>query len=85
MTNRAERRHRTELVIIRRENISKQHGQSLAEQKLVGHRLHKNDPVGHCGNKGCRFCALEREMKRLAKKRVRHEGKMGARAGVEPA
>ncbi len=87
MADRADRRHRTELVIVKREGISRQHtrGGDISGQKLVGHRLNKNDPCGSCGNKHCKLCAMSREMKRLAKKRERAAGKMGARAGVEPA
>ena len=76
--NRAERRTRTGLVIKRRERLLRTFSpwvEPAVDQTPTGHRLHKRDPMGACNHRGCSICALERNDKREARRRERHEGK----------
>jgi hypothetical protein len=81
MTTRGDRRYSTGKVIGKRAAVAKRY---QAGDDLQTHRFHKNDPAGHCGNKGCSICVREREWKRLAKKRERREGKLRERAETWP-
>ncbi len=67
--NRAARRHRTELVIARRAFVHRRYRQDVPDT----HRYHKDDPMGHCGNR-CSVCMAQIGWKLLCKKRERVEG-----------
>ncbi len=68
--SRADRRHRTELVVERRAAVQRRHRQDVPDQ----HRYHKNDPMGRCGNRHCSVCSIHAIQKHLDKKRERVEG-----------
>ncbi len=81
---RADRRHRTELVIAKRTRVMKSVGMAGDLQRTSGHKLAKRDGLGLCSNRGCSICAAHRGDKR---KKVRAERKAGRKAearGLDP-
>ncbi len=76
---RGERRSLTALVIARREREARTTREFGAPQRLVGHRLAKNDALGHCGCRHCPLCAELRSQKRLDKRRARIDGRRAER------
>ncbi len=72
---RNERRSRTDAVISRRMRVLANKSALTQYQRLVGHRLHKCDALGACGNKHCSICAITRAQKKLEKRRVRYQAR----------
>lgn len=72
MADRSERRYRTELVVKRRLRGHRSINASWTPDNA--HELHKHDPMGHCSNRRCAICLLEKAEKRLTKKRERVAG-----------
>lgn len=74
MSGRADRRHRTDRVVARRDRIAR-----IRDIPPGGHRWHKTEHIGHCSNRGCWICACERAMKRDHVKQERAEARRDER------
>jgi hypothetical protein len=77
--NRGTRRDRTERVASRRAGRHRWMG----NPNPPAHTYHKQDPMGHCSNRGCGLCAFERWMKHDAKKAERRSGERELRDQAE--